>query len=114
MKNDFPVFRFAKVLMMKAEALWRLGRDAEALGLINLIRKRANLPDLVLLNDDIWIQELGREFFMEAHRRTDLIRFGQFQKSWWEKPASEDCKELFPIPQSQFEAGSNLKQNPCY
>ena len=113
MNNDFPVYRYARVLLMKAEALWRLGRTGEALILFNQIRERSGLSRVDQLNDDIWIAELGREFFMEGHRRTDLIRFGKFEDSWWEKPASEACKSIFPIPQSQLEM-ANLNQNPCY
>jgi len=114
MNNDFPLYRYAQILLMKAEALWRLGRTNEALTLFNQIRQRSGLNAIDQLDEDIWIEELGREFFMEGHRRTDLIRFSKFKNEWWEKPASEECKNIFPIPRSQLEAGSNLNQNPCY
>lgn len=114
MDNDFPIFRYTKVLMMKAEALWRLGNSNESLLLLNQVRKRSGLPDLIFFTEEELLAELGREFFMEAHRRTDLIRFGKFKNSWWEKPVSDDCKNLFPIPEMQLEVNANLNQNPCY
>lgn len=114
MDNDFPVFRFARVLMMKAEALWRLGQVSEALTLVNEIRTRAGLVQLQDLDDNEFIAELGREFFMEAQRRTDLIRFGKFTDVWWEKPGSADCMKIYPIPLDQIIEQPNLIQNPCY
>ena len=39
--NDFPFFRYADVLMMKAEALLRTGNGAEAASLVSEVRTRA-------------------------------------------------------------------------
>ncbi|MFD2599455.1 RagB/SusD family nutrient uptake outer membrane protein [Sphingobacterium corticis] len=39
--NDYPMFRYADVLMMKAEALLRLGRADEAAVLVSQVRERA-------------------------------------------------------------------------
>ena len=51
MSNDYAVFRYADVLLMKAEALWRKGgNDAAALLLVNLVRARAGVPDLTTLD----------------------------------------------------------------
>jgi hypothetical protein len=41
LSNDFPVFRFADILMIKAESLLRLGRDVEAAALVTQVRQRA-------------------------------------------------------------------------
>ena len=41
LSNDFPVFRFADVLMIKAEGLLRLGREEEAALLVTQVRQRA-------------------------------------------------------------------------
>lgn len=114
MGNDFPVFRYARVLLMKAEALWRQGQSQDALNLVNQVRRRAGLSDLQNLDQNEFIDELGREFFMEAHRRTDLIRFGRFANAWWEKPESAHCMTIFPIPQDQLIEQPKLIQNPCY
>ena len=39
--NDYPMFRYADVLMMKAEALLRTGRENEAAVLVSQVRERA-------------------------------------------------------------------------
>jgi len=41
LSNDFPVFRYADVLMMKAECLLRAGQTAEAAALVTQVRQRA-------------------------------------------------------------------------
>ncbi len=115
MNNDFPLFRYADVLLMKAEALMRQGvGQAEALALVNQIRERAGVDPFTELTEENLLAERGREMFSETVRRTDLIRFGKFTDAWWEKPAQEECKELFPIPKAQTDANPNLVQNPCY
>jgi len=113
--NDFPVFRYADVLLMKAEALWRQNpSDPEALNLINQIRERADVDPFDSLDEDRLLAERGREMFSEVHRRTDLIRFGRYNDAWWEKPVSEPFRNVFPIPRSAIDANQNLTQNPGY
>jgi hypothetical protein len=116
MDNDFPIFRFADVLMMKAEALWRLDPDDdEALILMNQVRERSNAEPFSELNADVLLAERGREFFCEAWRRSDLIRFGKYNDAWWEKPEDpSDHVNLFPIPNSAIYSNPNLRQNPGY
>lgn len=41
LSNDFPVFRYADVLMMKAESLLRTGRENEAAEIVTEVRQRA-------------------------------------------------------------------------
>ena len=50
MSNDYAVFRYADVLLMKAEALFRKGNTDEALTLVNQIRARAGVPNLTSLD----------------------------------------------------------------
>ena len=53
--------------------------------------------------------------FSEAVRRTDLIRFGKYNGTWWEKPASAAHTTIFPIPFDAIQAANGtLKQNPGY
>jgi hypothetical protein len=113
--NDFPVFRYADVLMIHAEALWRLNNgDADALALVNQIRERANIEPFDELNAENLLAERGRELFYENHRRTDLIRFGAYNDEWEFKPVSDPTKNIYPIPQAQIDANKNLVQNPGY
>jgi len=62
-----------------------------------------------------FLDELGWEFAIEAHRRTDLIRFGVFTtKKWFNHVPNGDYRTLFAIPQSAIQTNSNLKQNPGF
>lgn len=115
LNNDFPIFRYADVLLMRAEALWRLSSgSAEALSLVNQIRSRAGVPALGALTADDLLAERGREMFAEGYRRSDLIRFGKYNNAWWEKPTSVASKNIFPIPQGQILVNTKLVQNPGY
>lgn len=132
--TDFPVFRLAEAYMMRAEANFHLGNTADALNDINLIRDRAykggtfgttdvNTYRLSSLSGQDILNELAREFYYEAHRRTDLIRFGQFTGAdylWtWKGGVAEGTPtsthlNLFPIPASEVSANPYIHQNPQY
>jgi hypothetical protein len=114
--NDFPIFRYADVLLMKAELLWRTGGDiGEALALVNQIRSRGGAEPLNDLTADNLLAERGRELFAEGHRRNDMIRFGKYFETRWEKPEiTPETRKLWPIPTSQIQANPNLQQNPGY
>ena len=98
----------------KAEAEFRLGNTASALSLVNEIRARAGVDDFTTLTEDNLLAERGREMFAEMTRRQDLIRFGRFGDAWWEKPASTEQYENWPIPQPQVDANANLNQHPGF
>ena len=77
--NDLLMLRLAEAYMIQAEALFRLGKTAEALDIINnVIRKRANANPLPSLDENSLLDEWSREFWFEGRRRIDLIRFGRF------------------------------------
>ncbi|MEL7340658.1 MAG: RagB/SusD family nutrient uptake outer membrane protein, partial [Bacteroidota bacterium] len=115
LSNDFPVYRYGDILLMKAEILWRQNNgSAEALDLVNEIRARAGAPAFASLDADNLLAERGREMAFETHRRTDLIRFDKYNDPWWEKDASDETKNIFPIPRGQIDANKNLTQNPGY
>ena len=111
LSNDFPIFRLADVMLMKAEAMLRQGKSSnEALEYVNPIRERAGVSlwtgaDLTL--ESIY-EERAREMFFEGHRRQDMIRFGKFNIAWWEKEVSDASRNIFPIPQSQLDTNPNL------
>jgi hypothetical protein len=126
--TDFPIFRLADAYLMRAEAQFNLGKPAEAVNDINIIRTRAygntsgNITTAQLTPQFI-LDERCREFYYEAHRRTDLIRFGQFTdgtyKWQWKGGTSKGSPtsshlNLFPIPGDEVSANQNIKQNPNY
>jgi hypothetical protein len=117
--HDFPVFRYADILMMKAEALLQ-GATATngetAMSLVNQIRARAKAP-LFTANPtlDQLLDERAREFAWEAWRRNDLIRFGKYKNTWLFKDIeSAQFRELFPVPATQINLNPKLVQNPGY
>jgi hypothetical protein len=123
--NDLVIFRYADVLLMVAEAKMRAGTpdNAGALTLINQLRtarKAATVTSMPLVNTanpvdpTTLLAERGREFYWEAQRRTDLIRFGVFLKPWQYKPTDDAKYLVFPIPAQSLAANPNLKQNPGY
>lgn len=126
--TDFPIFRYADALLMRAEALYRLGDKTNAVKDINAIRTRAygntsgNITE-AQLTDKFLLDERGREFYYEAQRRTDLIRFGQFTNGtyfWaWKGGIAGGTQtdkhlNLFPIPGAEVSANPNIKQNDGY
>jgi hypothetical protein len=115
--NDVPVFRYAHILLAKAEALLRQGNSGEALNLVNQVRARSFEPDepLASVDLDAILNERGFELLWEGHRRTDQIRHGRFLDAWTLKAPSDGAhRNLFPIPQIQIDANPNLQQNPGY
>lgn len=106
LSNDFPLFRYADILLMKAEAMIRQGGNGD--DYVNEVRNRAGLDNWNNVTLEMLLEERGRELFWEGHRRQDLIRFGEFTKSWWEKPASSPSRETFPIPQWVLDSNPSL------
>jgi hypothetical protein len=126
--TDFPVFRYADALLMRAEANYRLGNGGDAVIDINEVRERAygdasgNIVQADL-SDKFILDERAREFYYEAQRRTDLVRFGQFTDGdylWqWKGNAYEGAtvgshRDLFPIPADETAANPNIDQNDGY
>jgi hypothetical protein len=126
--TDFPIFRLADAYLMRAEALFNTGDMANALTDVNLIRTRAfggttgNIT-AAKLTKSFLLDERGREFYYEAQRRTDLVRFGQFTDGsylWQWKGGSysgittDKHLDIFPIPGDEVSSNPNIKQNPLY
>jgi hypothetical protein len=111
--NDWVFFRYADVLLMKAEALLRSG-GAGALGIVNELRLKRKATALAAVNLDVLLDERGREFYWEGFRRQDLIRFAKFLQPWQLKTKTDPTYLLFPIPANDLAVNPNLKQNPGY
>ena len=112
--NDWVIFRYADVLLMKAEAMLRTNNAAGALPIVNDIRAKRGATALGALTLDNLLDERGREMYWEGWRRQDLIRFGKYLESWQEKTVNETRNLLFPIPNTQLAVNPNLTQNPGY
>lgn len=106
LSNDFPLFRLTDFYLMKAETEIRQGRSGDQW--INLIRTRAGVSSWTGATLQQLLAERGRELWVEGHRRQDMIRFGTFGNSSWERPANDASRTTFPIPKWAVDANPNL------
>ena len=119
---SYPILRYADILLTRAEALNELGEGVPA-DLVNLVRNRSNLGNLPAGLDqsglrDAILEERGKEFCMEGHRRLDLIRSGQYIAKWKANLETKypdesfgylgNDKIFFPIPQKELDANDQL------
>lgn len=152
---DYPIVRYAEVLMMKAEALLRLGQSDAAAAIVTQVRQRAfpsnpskaTVTGAQLLQGSAYnygwydtdgvvktaaggtpvtnggadvkygrfLDELGWEFAVEGHRRSDMIRFGVYTtKKWFNHVPNGDFRILFAIPSGVLATNKKLQQNPGY
>lgn len=122
--NDVPIFRFADIILTKAEAIKRGATATNGdtpQSLFNKIRSYVHAP---LLDHDPSLQEIlderGREFFDENWRRNDMIRFGTFESEYgFHKHSNPDARfdktcRILPVPDDILKENTNWEQNPGY
>lgn len=139
----FPVYRYAEILLFKAEALAQIDQTEEAIKLVKVIRRRAKASRLSDINpgetDKISVtrfilDERAREFAFEGKRWYDMLR--NSKRNHYENmqflinmvvinaPAQKQQTILnkmqdslyhyFPIYYKEIESNPNLVQNPFY
>ncbi|MBC8155730.1 MAG: RagB/SusD family nutrient uptake outer membrane protein [Bacteroidetes bacterium] len=116
---DFPLLRYADVLLMYAEALNEQGQSGAALPIVNQVRKRGGLADKTALSQgDLRLaieQERRVEFAFESHRWFDLVRTGRLVPVLKAKNYPvKDFHVLYPIPQRETDLNRSLTQNTGY
>lgn len=127
--TDFPLFRLAEMYLIYAEATLRgasNGSLTTAISYINLLRERAygntsgNINNISLTGI---LSERMKELYWEGFRRTDLIRYGMYSGNAYVWPwkggvaagqSIESYRDLFPLPNTDVIANSNLVQNTGY
>ena len=122
--NDVPIFRYADIILTKAEAIKRGATATNGdtpQSLFNKIRSYVHAP---LLDHDPSLQEIlderGREFFDENWRRNDMIRFGTFESEYgFHKHSNPDARfdktcRILPVPDDILKENTNWEQNPGY
>jgi len=117
--NDLAIYRYADILLMKAELLARKNgnwNDPVTLALVNQIRTvHGGVTPFASLTAETFLAERGREMFAESYRRQDMLRFGTYNNAYRFHAADPDAHvNIFPIPEPQINANPNLKQNPGY
>jgi len=122
--NDLPIFRYADIVLMKAEAILRGATATNGdtpQSLFNQIRGYVHAPEIATTPtlDDLYA-ERGREFFDENWRRNDMIRFGHFEDEYGFHKKSfptanfDKTHRIFPIPTSVLEKNTHWTQNDGY
>ena len=129
--RDFLMFRLAETQLIAAEALFKLGRPADALPFINAVRRRAAFPGREAamqitapqLTMEFIMEERERELLGEMFRWFDLKRWGVLvdRVKLYNPDAAPNIKPyhvLRPIPQDQIDrtagGAAAFPQNPGY
>lgn len=125
-EDNWPVLRYADVLLMYAECLNEQAQTSVALPFLNRVRKRAGLADknisaqtdlrLAIENERRW------ELAFEGHRWFDLVRTGRALPILQAKSqaigirgAVSQNNLVFAVPQSQVDINrEKIQQNPGY
>lgn len=137
--KDWPIIRYADVVLMYAEAVNEIEGPSSAIKYINMTRSRGGLEDLVAsdyttkhsmrmaLED-----ERQKEFAFENQRWFDLVRTDRalevINQNFIDDPFYAEAMEdenlfidevvenmlLLPIPQQEIDANPNITQNAGY
>lgn len=131
----FPVYRYADILLLKAEALNQIGGTenmAAALAIVNQIRSRAGLTTPLVLADypttreleTVILDERQTELFVEGKRWFDLVRTGrvievmdpvikvrEVRQNQAPHGFTDLRKVLWPISRAALQANPQLVQN---
>jgi len=121
---NYPVIRYAEVLLLYAEVLNEMGGGptADAYAAVNLVRARANVGPLTAglgvadFRDSVFL-ERRKEFIQEGQRWFDLVRRGgeyylAAQHRIAAHAAATLADTLYPIPVTEIQLDPLLTQNP--
>lgn len=116
--NDFPLARWADVLLMFAEAEVRQSGAApssEAVAAVNEVRSRAGLGNLSSSKTDseehfldALLEERGHEFWFEGMRKVDLIRFNRYARQVRTTKGTVPTHQYMPIPDYAVNEASEI------
>lgn len=131
------ILRYSDILLLYAECLNELGRTNEAYAYIQMVRDRANLPDLATTKPGMnkgqmkmqISHERAVELCFEGQRYVDLLRWGWMDATNGPNPMLDMLithdpelallydtpgREYMAIPQAELDVNPNMKQNPYW
>lgn len=120
---DQYVVRLAETLLLRAEAYLGINDKIKAAEDINVIRRRANAPEVLSTQVDIdfILDERMRELYFEELRLLTLTRLGKLVERTkkfnpWVGDTYLEYHNLWPIPFNEIEKNTEatLEQNPGY
>jgi hypothetical protein len=127
------ILRYADILLLYAECLNETGQTGEAYQYIQMVRDRANLPDLASTKPGMNQQEMrmqisherALEFCFEGLRYLDLLRWGWLNQDSGNNPMLDTLathdeelatlppgREYLAIPQGELDVNPNISQLP--
>jgi starch-binding outer membrane protein, SusD/RagB family len=121
MFDDYILYRYADIVLLKAEAKNALGQDPSTE--INLVRQRAYGANFAghefvsgtqAENDDAILQERLFELLSEGKRWWDLVRFGKAFEKVPLLAGKTEAQLLFPINLNILTLEPLIEQNPGY
>jgi hypothetical protein len=114
--TPLPIIIDEQLVLMRAEALWGLNRDAEALVLINLVRQNSGgLPARTLASfatrldilREILKQKRYSLLFESGDRAVDYRMFGLWTELGKELQPPGDGPQVIPFPSAEINARNN-------
>lgn len=124
-KDDIKIMRFSEVVLILAEAYYRLNDEPNALATLNLLAQHRdpNFAGYASAGDELLediITERRKELLGEGDRFPDLQRLNRVIVRGEEYPitaqviATDNKKRIQPIPQVERDANPNISQNDGY
>jgi hypothetical protein len=107
------LLRYADVLLMASEAFYRLGDETNSLKYLNMVRARAQMPEVSASGSAIFdaiVLERRLELAFEGFRFQDLVRWGLAAEELGPAGFQSGKNEVLPIPFSAADR-SSLEQN---
>jgi starch-binding outer membrane protein, SusD/RagB family len=115
--TNMRLLRYADVLLMAAEAYYRKGDESNALKYLNMVRSRAQMPEISPSGSalfDAIVLERRLELAFEGFRFQDLVRWGLAAQELGPAGFQAGKSELLPIPFAERQIDPALEQNPGY
>lgn len=116
--SPIPLLINEELILVRAEALWGLNRDAEALAIVNAVRSRsggfaaprllASFPTRLDLLREILKQKRYSLLYESPSRAIDYRMFGIWNELGPERTPTNFGPRVIPIPEAEANARSNV------
>lgn len=114
--TNWRQIRYSDVILMAAEAAYRMADENKSRSLINQLRQKRAVPDITATGAALFeaiVRERQVELAFEGVRFQDVIRWGRGTQEFGSLGFVAGKHELLPIPDYDVKTGG-LSQNPGY